>query len=115
MREIIKSKIFIFFFLAITLVSIVIFLNLSKTYQSEVDILLIPKSKITAMTSDQIQNNTQEIITSLNFYDALLDVTSVSTEISLAILVFILFFLASVTAFLFLTFDHLLCPLILLS
>lgn len=83
MQTILRSKIFLSFFIVITLASLVFFFNSAPIYQSEMDILLIPKSEVTAKNADKIQNDTKEIITSLKFYDNLLDKNLESTELSL--------------------------------
>jgi len=83
MQKIIKSKIFISFFLAISLAGLLFFSSSDPVYQSEMDILLIPKSPVTAQNADKIQNDTKEIITSLNFYDNILDKNLESTELTL--------------------------------
>jgi len=83
MQEIKQSKIFWTFLIATFLVGLFLFSFSGKKFQSQIDILLIPKSKVTAKNADKIQNDITQIIQSLNFYDQLLDSQNLSTEFSL--------------------------------
>jgi len=83
MKKIINSKIFLGFFIATFAIGLIVFLNSFKGFQSQMDILLIPKSVVVAQNSDKIQSDTAKIISSVRFYDQLLEAENVSTEITL--------------------------------
>lgn len=73
MKEMLKSK---YFWLLAILVAAVIFsvgINSQKAYQSEIKILILPRSAVLAGTIDQIIENAQEIPRSLSFYDKLVE------------------------------------------
>ncbi|HEX7586407.1 MAG TPA: hypothetical protein VF390_02130 [Patescibacteria group bacterium] len=68
-----KSK---YFWLLAILVAAVVFsigINNQKIYQSEIKILILPKSAILAGNIDQIIENAKEIPRSLSFYDKLVE------------------------------------------
>lgn len=73
MKEMLKSK---YFWLLAILVAAVVFsigINSQKIYQSEIKILILPKSAIAAQNIDQIIENAKEIPRSLSFYDKLVE------------------------------------------
>jgi len=83
MQKILQSKIFLSFFIITFTIGLLISLNSFLSFQSQVNIVLVPKSITTAKNADKIQANTAEIITSLNFYDQILDSENISTELTL--------------------------------
>gem|GEM_PF-857636 len=83
MEQLKQSKIFWIFFSITFVIGLFVFSFPGKKFQSQMDLLLIPKSKITAKNADKIQNDVAQIILSLNFYDQLLDSQNLSTELSL--------------------------------
>jgi len=83
MQDIKQSKIFWIFFAAVLAISLIFVFNSARDFQSEMDILLIPRNKVVALNADKIQNDTKKIIESLNFYDQILDSETLSTEFSL--------------------------------
>jgi len=74
MAKALKSK---YFWLLALLIAAVVFsfgINSEKKYQSEIRLLILPKSEIAAGNIEQIIENAKEIPRSLSFYDKLVEI-----------------------------------------
>jgi capsular polysaccharide biosynthesis protein len=71
MKEIFKSKVFGTMFILASAVVFIALLNLNQVYQSETDVLIIPKSAPAISNSAQIIENLRKIPYSLSFYNKL--------------------------------------------
>ena len=76
MKNILKSKLFWLLAIVVAVIFFVVGVSLSKTYKSEMRILLIPKSEVAARNIDQILRNAEEIPKSLSFYNKMLELNS---------------------------------------
>jgi capsular polysaccharide biosynthesis protein len=72
MKNIIKSFNFWLFSGLLASVIFVYLVNINRTYQSETEILILPKSQMASENFDQIIDNSKVIIESLSFYDAMI-------------------------------------------
>lgn len=72
MKEIFKSKTFWLTFVILSAIIYIALINLNRTYQSEIDILIIPKSEKAAINSEQIVENFKVIPESLAFFERMI-------------------------------------------
>lgn len=73
MKALLKSKIFWIAFVLVAVIFFVIGISMSKTYKSEMRILLLPRSEVAARNINQILRNAEEIPKSLSFYNKMLE------------------------------------------
>lgn len=71
-----NPRLFIALFLAASAVAFIFFINQSRTYKTEIDILILPRNEKTAQSLDQTVESIKQIPLSLSFYDKLLEINS---------------------------------------
>jgi len=73
MKTLLRSKIFWIVFALAAVIFFIAGIVMSKTYKSEMRILLLPRSDVAARNIDQILRNAEEIPKSLSFYNKMLE------------------------------------------
>jgi capsular polysaccharide biosynthesis protein len=83
--EILKNKIFWISSAVIAMVIFLVAINSNRVYQSNMDVLFLPKSEIAVRNVEQIIANAKQIPLSLSFYDSLIennsDIEDVAAEL----------------------------------
>ena len=73
LENILKSRFFSVTATIIAIVSFVILINSKRTYEAEVDVLILPKDEKVAADIEQIMATAQKIPLTLDFYDRIID------------------------------------------